>query len=150
MLRAFLQPLGTLRKGVATNSEASQSLGLTQGAHLSTILFIIYTDDLDVHGKRYVGEEVQVGSLGNAEISLTAGDGIIFTRKWTHAQLQEVEDENTGPLMISVEEIKKSKDETYLGITLTNSGITDKLNVERGQKAITITSSIATTKQGWI
>lgn len=61
-------------------------LGLMQGAPISQILFIIYTDDLSKYGSRTLERKVQVSTFRDAALSLTADDVSLHTRNFKRLQ----------------------------------------------------------------
>lgn len=87
MLRACLQPLTVSTKGDTVNTERIQRLGITKGAPLSTIIFLIYIDDIGSCGTRPLDDVVNTENLGNAEMTLTADDVIIHRREWVHVKI---------------------------------------------------------------
>lgn len=86
MLTACLQELSITTKVDVTGTVAAQRLGLTQGAPLSPLLFLIYIDDIAKYCHRPVPDAVQNREIGNAEITLTANDVALHTRDWRSLQ----------------------------------------------------------------
>lgn len=59
VLRACLQPLRISTKGDVLNTTVIQRLGLTLGAPLSTIIFLMYIEDLGDNGTRAMEKDVK-------------------------------------------------------------------------------------------
>lgn len=87
MLTACRQVLRVTTKGDALGKEAYIILGLTQGAPLSSVLFLIYIDDLQNFCRKETDQEVMVDELESAEITLTADDAVIYTTDWKSMQI---------------------------------------------------------------
>lgn len=146
-------------------------LGLTQGAPPSSVLFLLYINDIvDFCPKRTMAtvqtEEMEIGD----EITLTVDDVLIHTRGWPELQCwldacsrwaykkgmrwesskcfgifgsQDEIERDKLRFYISGGETEKITKATYLGMTMMCRGLTIEVNVERGTSALTRTRMIA-------
>lgn len=82
MLRAFLQTLTDTTKGDVMGKEAILRLGLTQGAPLSPVLFIVYTNNLTQFCTRPIDSRLKTREIGKADLTLTAHDVVLQATNW--------------------------------------------------------------------
>lgn len=86
MLTAYLQVLPVSTKVHITGKVANIRLVLTQGAPLSSTLFLIYTNYLADYCQRRTDLDVVIEGIGHAEVTLTADYIVVHTEDWCAMQ----------------------------------------------------------------
>lgn len=171
IIPACLQEIMVEWKGNVTRKRATLRLSLTQGPPLSSVLFLIYINDMTEFCPRPVSFEAQEDTLGGAEVTLMADDVVLHAKGWGELQRwldacsrwackknmkwesskcaviceseEEIENDKLK-LYIMGGGISKVKAATYLGMTLTSKGLTPRKNLERVDATIQRAGSLST------